>query len=275
MQTTIHAYNFDTREADQREAYEALRMKLQGAGLKCFETWGGEGHYSFVRDIDGQTITLETSCLFDNQWNTAPIAGKSDKGLRVFDWAQDYPINFSKSIKRGHYLEQTPAMAEARRNTVKCGYCGKQEPAAKGYVFCPHCLDSAYLKESDLPLTRMLPVDAGGFPDRAPLTEAEAAHLLPLYRDAQLHGSTERGKARKAKAFKDVHAKYHRITEAALAERDGFLWLLGKGFSVDNVIFYSHTGRFCFGWREPLDAGVKSDLLNVLSEFPFDYDLKG
>src|SRR5574342_721932 len=146
-------------------------------------------------------------------------------------------------------------MRDIRRNTHKCGYCGKQEPAQKGYVFCPHCIGSAYLKSSELHLLRMMPVEFEG--NRAPLTEAEQAHLLPLYKEAQLHGN-ERDKA----------------IYIAETEFKGFTWLMDHGIKTDNCIYYSHTDRFSFGWRNPVDAEFLSELLDVVSEFPFAYEIK-
>lgn len=272
MKTTIHAYRFDTKNPNEKAAYDALRAKLTAQGLKCFETWGGGGSY-WMPKIDGREIELETKYLFDNQWNTAPIDGYSNKGLRVFDWAQDYPINFGAHIKRGHYLAQTDEMREIRRNTHACGYCGKQEPAAKGNVFCPHCLDSEYLKESELYLTRMIAVDAKR-DARTPLTDAERAHLLPLYRAAQLHGTTERGRARIANLRKELESDFKRRIANATTEHDGFVWLIDHGINTSNVIFYPYTGRFGFGWRQPCSAEFVSALLNVISEFSFPYDIK-
>jgi hypothetical protein len=264
MRTTIHTYRFDVNNPDEKAAYDALRAKLRSAGLKCFETWGGGSHYK--PDLDGREIELETKHLFSNQWNTAPIDGISDKGLRVFDWAQDYQIE-AKWLKRGHWLEQTAEMREIRRNTNKCGYCGSQEPAAKGYVFCPHCLDSVYLVANMLHLTRMLPVDAET--DRAPLTEAESAHLLPQYRAAQTQNTEKRNTA----ARREIESECANMKRRAHTKRDGMLWLLDHGFPTDNVIYYS-TDLFCFGWRSPIDAEVLSALLDIISEFPFPYEIK-
>jgi hypothetical protein len=103
MKTVIHVYRFDTTKAEQKTEYTALRAKLTAMGLKCFKTWGGgEKHYR--PSWDGLTVTLETASLFDNQWNTAPIAGISDIGFRIMDWAQDYPIDFPKNIKQGYWI---------------------------------------------------------------------------------------------------------------------------------------------------------------------------
>lgn len=63
-------------------------------------------------------------------------------------------------------------------------------------------------------------------------------------------------------------------TRNATTERDGKLWIWDHGFSLDNVIYYSHTGRFCFGWRQPVSDSVASKLLDVMSEFPFPYTIK-
>lgn len=69
-------------------------------------------------------------------------------------------------------------------------------------------------------------------------------------------------------SFEDVE------TRDAKTERDGFLWFMNRGIRVDNLIFYTHTGCFCFGWRSPIDAELRDALLDVISEFPFPYDLK-
>lgn len=56
--------------------------------------------------------------------------------------------------------------------------------------------------------------------------------------------------------------------------RDGKLWLLDHGLSIENVIYYSHTNRFCFGWDLPVSPVVESTILDVISEFPYSYDIK-
>ena len=274
MQTVIHQYNFDTSETSEAAQYKALRATLTAQHLKCFESHGGASHYNGA--LNGKMLTLETAHLFANQWNTAPIDGDADakSGRRVFDWAQDSVYgtpNHNPLIKRGHWLEQTAEMSEARRNTAACGYCGHQEPAQKGNIFCPECIGSEYLETKLLHLLRMQPVENTG--DRAPLTDAERAHLLPLYRDAQLHGHTARDKTRIAQVRADIVYKFETATRNAKAEHDGMLWLLTRGFKSDNVIFYTHTGRFGFGWRAPVDAEILSGLLDIISEFPFAYDI--
>jgi len=276
MQTTVHTYYFDTTKPSEKTAYLALVDQLKAAGLRCFEMYPSteNGWREKIEALDGQQVTLETEHLFLNQWNTAPIAGVSDLGMRLMDWSQNI-FRQSGSIKSGYWLEQTPEMRDVRRNTNECGYCGHQQPAANGAVFCPDCLDSEYLKQSDLHLLRLLAIDDGA--ERAPLTDAEAAHLLPLYKDAQLRGSSERGKKRIAKKRADIEETYQRKTRTAQIERDGFLWLMDHGMPVvlvDNCIYYAHVDKFSFGWHSPVDAVLVSELLDVISEFPFVYEIK-
>lgn len=271
MKTILHAYWFDTNNADQKQAYIDLKTNLEDQGLTCFETWGGKGSH-YLPKLDNQAIDLETDQLFDNQWNTKPI-GDSKSGLRVFDWAQDYPIDFSKSIKKGHWLEQTSDMREIRSNTHTCGYCGKQEPAQKGYVFCPHCLDSAYLTKTDLHLLRMQAVD--NTCKRADLSQAEQNYLYPLYIKAQKEGSTIRGIARIKKERANLETELQKSIYKAQTKHDGFLWLMDNGLTTENVIYYDHRDIFTFGWRKPVDSEIVSEILNVISEFPFSYEIIG
>lgn len=269
LQTVFHAYRFNTRNAEEKRAWLALKDTLKDYP-HCMESHGGNLHY--MPELDGAAITLETAHLFDNQWNTAPI-GTSKTGLRVFDWALDYQPNRDPYIKQGHYIEQTESMREARRNRMKCNYCGNQEPAQKGLVFCDKCMDSPYLKESDLHLLRMDYV-TNGRGAIAPLTAAESAHLLPLYRAAQIHGSTVRGKARIAKQRADISKEFEQTIRQATQKRDGITWMMDHGISTENVIYYSHTEKFSFGWRTKYSAETAAALESELVGFPFAFTIE-
>lgn len=269
MQTVIHCYNYDTREPAQKAAYAELCAQLANHPHKMHAI----GTY-YHRDWDGQTIELETAHLFDNQWNTA-AGSLSEKGCRVFDWAEEALfVNGVKQrhIRRGHWLEQTPEMLAIRNDVSKCGYCGHQHPTG-AFAFCPDCLGSEYLTEKDLPLTRMLPVSSRD--SRAPLTDAEKAERLPLFVHAQTYGNTERDKTRLAKQRADILHHAELAIDAAHTERDGKIWLLDRGIRIDNVIFYSHTGRFSFGWRKPLSPDELAALQSAMgAEFAFPYDIQ-
>lgn len=57
-------------------------------------------------------------------------------------------------------------------------------------------------------------------------------------------------------------------------ELDGMLWLFDRGLSLDNVIYYTHREMFTFGWRELVTDTEKGAILDVISEFPFEYEIK-
>lgn len=265
INTVLHAYSFYINEAQGAADYAALVEKLKAAGLKCFETHGGSSHYK--HELAGP-VALETKHLFDNQWNAAPIGDSN--GHRVFDWAQDYQPNRNPNLKRGHWLEQTEEMRTARANRCKCGYCGNQVDMPNVPAFCPNCIDSEYLKPDQLHLTRMQPIAND---NRAQLTAAELAERMPLYKDAQLYGTTERGKARIAKRRASIVADRDATIKHANVEHDGLLWLMDNGIS-EEPIYYKHTGRFGFGWRSPVDESIKPELLAALEKFPFAFDVK-
>lgn len=273
MKTRLHYYHFDVSNEKDAKAYNKLCKELKGMGLKKFASIARD-NYEFYRDhiksLDKQEIELETAYLFHNQWNTTPT-NTSKQGLRVFDWSE--PIYRDEMIKEGMWLEQTEEMREIRRETVTCGYCGKHDKKANRNVFHLGCLGSGYLKQDELFLLRFKAV-CEGLVNREPLTKEEKNLLLPLYIEAQTYGNDEKSTRRIAEKKARLEKDYREAKERAEAEYKGFLWLVDHGINTDNVIYYSHTGRFCFGWRSPLTSEVKSRLLDEISEFPFEYEIK-
>jgi hypothetical protein len=284
--TTLTHYRFDLADAEQRAAYDAMIAgPVAAVGFPVWTMHADFNSYNARKPVEdfvdkvralvgrrvnatGMTsgqVTLETEHLFDNQWN-----GES---LRLFNWAECVYSN--RNIREGYYLEQTAEMRYVLANTLKCGYCGKMEPAAPSTpAFCPHCIDSEYLKESELNLTRLVPVLDTSKP-RAELSDAERDAMLPIYRDAQIHGATERGKARIAKQRDHIEREYESTVAHALEKRNAARWIMAHcPQMLDNWIFYTHTGKHCFGWRTKLSAAEVSAILDVVNEFPYGYTLE-
>jgi hypothetical protein len=261
MRTIIKSFYFDVSIASQAADYAALCESMAKQGTECFETHGGKGHH-FDWCKDWLEIELDTNHVFNNQWNTGPIDGVSEQGYRVFDWAMDACLP-NKNIKRGHYLSLTLEMIEVRDNTMCCGYCGKQEPAQKGLVFCDKCCVSEYLDDDQIHLLRMLP--ASSTASRGPITQAERDNLLPAIMEAREAAQKERH----AKKRLSVIADCEKSEGKAQTTRDGLLWLLDNGLDTDNWIYYDHTGRWAFGWRNPV-----REVPAKVCEFPFDFDIK-
>jgi hypothetical protein len=286
MKITVRTYRFDTSKADGREAWAAFQAARKADGLRVFSTLGDDQRTASARNyraalegVDGVPVELDAARIFENQLNTGPVPG-SATGLRVFDWKHDIWPN--RHIQSGHWIEQTEELRALRRSTYVCGYCGKQEqnPA---HTFCQACTDSEYLKPEDLKLTRMRRVCDTGPGQRFPdLTDAERAELLPRYTEAQLRGSTERGRARIAKARERIEREYAETeTKVAKMRADAEVkhraatWIIGNAPGVlSNWIYYEHTGRHTFGWMHKLSPEVVSELLDRISEFPFPYDIE-
>lgn len=268
LKTTIHRYSFNTSNPEQLAQYNAMKAQIptkkDGRG-EWMNAWGGN-HPS--RGNISEEIELEITCIFENQWNSATE--------RVFDWYEEYQLQ-NKSLKRGHWLEITPEMVQVRRETLKCGYCGchygphHDKTPVNG--FCAKCLDSSYLKETDLFLLRLVPI-CDDRKEKQPLTDEEKEMLMPLYIDRQTQGNDSRAAQARKQAREDILNDYEKTTKEATTKRDGLLWLWDHNIPLDNVIYYSHTDKFCFGWRNPLSPDVHSRLLDLISEFPFEYEIK-
>ncbi len=259
--------------------YQAIVRERKAAGIEHFgngPTFSSTNNGKKVDLGHERDVSLETKHIFGNQWNTAPDE-YSPLGFRLFNWTGSIVHHYGESCRHGHYLVITEEMLEVCRLTHKCGYCAGQyfglENAGK---FCSACLDNEHLKETDLCLLRLMPVDINGHvPERCPLTDEERGELLPRYVHAQTVATGSRAVARKAKARQDVLDKCDKACQAALAERGGMVWLLDRGIPIDNVIYYSHTKKFCFGWRTPLGPTVREALVAKLEGFPYEVEFKG
>lgn len=253
IKTVLHTFSLLTTRPEDCAKYEQLCEKLDD-GRHQMRCWPIDRNYS----VEAGPVELETEFLFSNQWNTAD-------GKRVFDWYEGIVDNPNYRI--GHYLEITDEMREIRRNTNVCGFCGHQEAAQKGNVFCCKCLGSPYLKETELYLLRMLPVELH-FPNRKPLSKAESEYLTPLYVEAQTKTNQKAMEIR----YKTIETDRARKINNANDEADGFIWLMDRDIPTDNVIYYPSTGKFAFGWRSTMSESVEKALVKKLENFPYEYE---
>lgn len=116
IKTKLNKYRFDISQPDQNTEYKKLSKELKANGYKLHDSISGIKHNYF--DLLPTEILIDTSYVFDNQWN-------SNAG-RVFDWKEEvYP---NKKIKQGYWLELTKDHAKARElKTYACTttYMGK------------------------------------------------------------------------------------------------------------------------------------------------------
>jgi hypothetical protein len=275
MKTRLHHYWFPSASHPGYAAELAkIKANAEGRGEWMHSHGGYKDNPSrckagSVDNVVTEEIELETKHLFANQSNTTD-------GRRVFDHWEEVFHNGSP-CKMGHWMEITPEIAKLRAETLSCGYCGNHyglchEPApADG--FCDACLDKPYLTEGYLLMLRLMPVSAG-YVERQPLTEEELAAIMPRYIERQTTGHDSRAAKARAAQLVAIIKEYKEKTEAAKTKHDGMLWLWERNINLDNVIYYSHTDKFSFGWREPVSVAVKDRLLQIMSEFPFGYEIK-
>jgi len=259
MKTIINYYRFDISDITQNEEYLKLSTILINLGLKKFDSIA-ESHHRFYNDLikplNGQEIELETEFLFNNQWNTGKTQ-TSEKGFRVFDWSE--PIYPNRDIKEGMYLLQTPGMIEVRKNTCKCGYCGKQY-YKPNFDFCTDCLGSEYLKVNDLFLLKLENVSFSG--SRAKNTLLPE-NLILKYNEMQKTGRLLRLKKSQDYKLKSIEQDILKSKK----EFKAFKLLIDNNIDFNNVIYYSHTDTFCFGWRNPVEN--KEELSTQLDTIGF------
>lgn len=268
LKTVLHHYCYDTNTPEGMAKWQELREKLKGYDRHC--SWSSANQPITYRN-ESQPVILETDHLFRNQWNEAEETGNR----RLFDWYLEYRL-VSKHIKQGHWLEMTPEMIRVREETFQCGYCGKVSPASD--VFCTKCLGSQYLTPELLHLLRLKAVSDRE--DRTPLSESEVADLLPRFKAAQGLGKVTREDAAKshyrrqvANLVPEAQEKAAKLIAEAELKTTAHTWLLDHEISIlDNVIYYSHTKKFCFGWRNPISD--RAELEAQLVGFPFEFEIK-
>ena len=113
-----------------------MEIKIKGNAHEIYAARVNTGHYMSLNDewynqlkaIAGKTLVVETKYLFKDQFNTAPIEGVSEIGMRIMVESVEEVID------------------DEREYTIRCTYCGKTS-----YVNmvtserCPHCNEGAYL----------------------------------------------------------------------------------------------------------------------------------
>lgn len=293
LPATLHHYYFDASKPEESAKWTELCKQMRAefdAGTRGHKMHAFGEKAPLYRN-DSEAVDIELAHLFENQWNTGPT-DSSAQGLRVFDFYQFAEIH-SKNIKRGHWLELSPELIQARRETHKCGYCGAHygphhEPIPSN-GFCSKCLGSEYLKQSELYLLRLIPLSPDSYDadrekhrnDRPQLNAEEAATLVPQWQEMRRTCDLKRASAARVRERQQIEKKltdYKRELEANAAgaqeEHDGMLWLWEHGFSTENWIYYKHTRTFAWGWRTPVSAEDKSRWLEIASEFPFNYEVK-
>jgi hypothetical protein len=269
IQTTIFAYWFDISKPEEKQGYEVLVHSLKAQGLIVFDTINSK-HYLGSFAQSGVSVNLSVKNVFGDQWNTEADNADGLKNMRVFDWAETiYP---NKHIKAGHYLIQTDEMKALRAHVFTCGFCGKAHDSREQDIpeFHADCLESRYLAENQLFLTRFKPVTARRNSEKQ--NALDNADLLKDYKLAQIKTGIELRKKERERLIRNKQES-DRLSDI---EYRGKLLLSDAGLSLDNVIFYKHTETFTVGWLKELTTQQFNEVQTCLdsSEVPFPYKLE-
>jgi len=93
------------------------------------------------------------------------------------------------------------------------------------------------------------------------------------YKTAKDNRANEKLRTSVADLVKEAKEKSEKLIDEAQLKTVAFTWLLDQGFTdFDNVIYYTHTAKFCFGWRNSIKD--KEALRTFLAGFPFDYEVE-
>jgi hypothetical protein len=287
LRTKLHHFCFPS---SSHPGYIAMVKEIEannvgrGHWMHAIPTGKGDKDHSKRTDGVVEDVVIDTTHIFGNQWNETEGSGNR----RLFDWYQaaDYCNGRKLDVCWGHWLEITPEMAQLRAETYKCGYCGKhygpQHVPVPDSGFCTACIGSEYLKQEEIYLLRLIRFDDDKPRRKYPeLTEDEAKWLVPMYiehqtlcaarRETEAH---QKAKEKVERDYKDNLRKAEQKVQAAKDEYEGMMWLWERGFKLSNVIYYDHCRQFGFGWRSPVSNDVRDKLLEVMSEFPYAYEIK-
>lgn len=252
------------------ETKDSVKKYAESAGLREFNSL--DVQHKFIPE---GVYELDEGFLFSNQYNTKEQDGH--KRYRVFEYNERLDTHYDcRPSGYGYYIaEGIEEIRALQSKTLSCGFCGKQyrDDAHVEGGFCTACMDSEYLKASELRFLRLVPVIEHN-PTRPEITPEEKALLLPLYIKRQTTGATSRARIARKKALISINSKYKRAKSAAETEHKGFLWLYKKRVPLDNFIYYDRKGTFCLGWRSPIDPETRGEWEKKLAGFPFPLEIK-
>lgn len=81
-----------------------------------------------LEQVQGAWLTVETKHLFKDQFNTAPVEGVSESGLRIME-------NCVEEVED-----------DERIGKVRCNYCGHRQEGRTNDV-CNHCITTGYMED--------------------------------------------------------------------------------------------------------------------------------
>jgi hypothetical protein len=248
MKIKIIKYNMK-RSSDE---YSELVKTLTSKNYQCFDALGDS---KTIPDQD--EFILESDFLFDNQLNT--------ETMRLFDWREiskhSLGSNYYLTNAVGYYIDFDSKLKldDLRNKRFKCGYCEHQTNEINKPTYCDKCLGSEYLKESDLFLTILLPVSQDDSSKRKEL-HSKLGDRNKAFKIAQENAIEQRAILeieRRKKQAKALREKLKEEIKLKNYEVEIQACLLENNLPIDDIIFYSHTQSWSYGWRSSSETKMK------------------
>ena len=270
MQLRLKTFKFDLQHAGQARDYEALKNWQRERGVRNLQVAG-----QTLQQPLPELLELDDDHLFDNQFNTKPVAD-SQLGLRLFDFVvYRYP---NANLRDGHYLENIEELRALRAERYVCRFCGYQQHGHDAPMTCPKCRTSEHLSESNLPLRVLRAL----WNDTRPAYESDAMAEVRRWLEDDFVATRQQLRNQKIEQLKQDYAQELRDLEFKLKAE---CFLLSRGFDTDNFIIYNGP-RGSFGWRKLLDAeqaealknrllAVETDMRNHLPKLAERLEIKG
>jgi hypothetical protein len=233
IKVKIKKYHLDITSEPETKEYKELTEKLNKADLQFFNVLS----FQKGNDIPEGWHEIDTDFLFSNQYNTK-------SGFRIFEWYEI--IHENKNIKEGYYISKgMDKLREAQKSQGICGYCGarynlNEQPKQ---TWCDKCLDSEFLTENDLCLLRILPV----YPEPRRITLVPD-NIKELWKEKKKIGDKKRSEIKIAKRIESLKKEI----EEKKYELEITKKFIERGVDIDNMIYYSHINRFCWGWKDKI-----------------------
>jgi hypothetical protein len=157
-----------------------MKIKIRSNAHEIYAARVNCGHYSSLNSdwydklkaVAGKTLEVETEHLFKDQFNTAPVEGVSELGLRIM------------------ISEVEEVIDDEREYMLRCAYCGQcSEVNTVTSRRCPHCSQGDYLiplsKSAQISFDYILRAKA----ERAEGGKCEVNHSLPYVAITMSDGS--------------------------------------------------------------------------------------
>ena len=122
----MKSYRYDISNENEKKEYLELKKELKSKWFVLFDSISSTSYNNrqdFLQKITNCTHTLDEDYLFNNQFNTKWVNGKS--WFRLFFWSESIVPN--RNIKEWYYVSKWYEYIQAKiRNTCRCWYCWKQ-----------------------------------------------------------------------------------------------------------------------------------------------------